>query len=47
MDIVEPYRHRGFGSYLVQELKRAAYELGCVPAAPPTSLPERLPARDS
>jgi hypothetical protein len=33
MDITEPYRRRGFGSYLVQELKRAAYELGCIPGA--------------
>ena len=33
MDVVEPYRGRGFGSYLVQELKRAAYDLDCIPAA--------------
>jgi GNAT superfamily N-acetyltransferase len=33
MDTAEPYRRRGFGSYLVQELKRAAYELGAIPAA--------------
>jgi GNAT superfamily N-acetyltransferase len=33
MDVAEPYRGRGFGSYLVQELKRAAYELGSIPAA--------------
>ena len=33
MDVAEPYRGRGFGSYLVQELKRIAYELGSIPAA--------------
>ena len=33
MDVAEAYRGRGFGSYLVQELKRLAYELGSIPAA--------------
>ncbi len=33
MDVAEPHRRRGFGSYLVQELKRAAYALECIPAA--------------
>ena len=33
MDIEEPFRGRGFGSYLVQELKRQAYEIGSIPAA--------------
>jgi GNAT superfamily N-acetyltransferase len=33
MDVVEPLRRRGFGSYLVQELKRACYELGAIPCA--------------
>jgi GNAT superfamily N-acetyltransferase len=33
MEVAEPYRRRGFGSYLVQELKRACYEAGKVPAA--------------
>lgn len=33
MDTGEPFRRRGFGSYLVQELKRSAYELGSVPCA--------------
>jgi GNAT superfamily N-acetyltransferase len=33
MDVAEPYRRRGFGSYLVQELKRLAYELESVPGA--------------
>ena len=33
MEVPEPFRRRGFGSYLVQELKRVAYELGAVPGA--------------
>jgi len=33
MDVVEGHRRCGFGSYLVQELKRIAYELGSIPAA--------------
>jgi GNAT superfamily N-acetyltransferase len=33
MDVVESHRGRGFGSYLVQELKRMAYELGAIPGA--------------
>jgi GNAT superfamily N-acetyltransferase len=33
MEVNEPYRRRGFGSYLVQELKRICYEMGKVPAA--------------
>jgi GNAT superfamily N-acetyltransferase len=33
MDVIETHRGRGFGSYLVQELKRIAYELGAIPAA--------------
>jgi GNAT superfamily N-acetyltransferase len=33
MDVAEPYRRRGFGGYLVQELKRLAYELGSIPGA--------------
>jgi len=33
MTITEPFRRRGFGSYLVQELKRICYEGGNVPAA--------------
>jgi GNAT superfamily N-acetyltransferase len=33
MEVDEPYRRRGFGSYLVQELKRICYEMGKVPAA--------------
>ena len=33
MDVAEPFRRRGWGAYLVQELKRTCYELGAVPAA--------------
>jgi GNAT superfamily N-acetyltransferase len=33
MEVDEPCRRRGYGSYLVQELKRASYEMGRVPAA--------------
>jgi GNAT superfamily N-acetyltransferase len=33
MAVAEPFRRRGYGSYLVQELKRVAYEMGKVPAA--------------
>jgi GNAT superfamily N-acetyltransferase len=33
MEVDEPRRRRGYGSYLIQELKRACYEMGRVPAA--------------
>jgi GNAT superfamily N-acetyltransferase len=33
MDVQEPFRRRGIGSFLVQELKRLCYERGHVPAA--------------
>jgi GNAT superfamily N-acetyltransferase len=33
MEVGEPFRRRGIGSYLVQELKRICYEGGSVPAA--------------
>jgi GNAT superfamily N-acetyltransferase len=33
MEVAEPFRRRGIGSFLVQELKRIAYELGAIPAA--------------
>jgi GNAT superfamily N-acetyltransferase len=33
MDVPERFRRRGFGAYLVQELKRVAYELGSIPGA--------------
>ena len=33
LDVEAPFRRRGVGSFLVQELKRACYEGGHVPAA--------------
>jgi len=33
MEVAEPFRRRGFGCYLVQELKRVCYELGSTPCA--------------
>ena len=33
MEVDEPCRRRGFGSYLIQELKRVCYEMGRIPAA--------------
>lgn len=33
MDVSEPFRRRGLGSFVVQELKRICYEAGNVPAA--------------
>jgi GNAT superfamily N-acetyltransferase len=33
MEVAEPFTRRGFGSYLVQELKRVCYELGSIPCA--------------
>ena len=33
MDVAQSFRRRGFGSYLIQELKRVCYEMGRVPAA--------------
>lgn len=33
MEVAEAHRRRGYGSFLVQELKRAAYEMGKIPAA--------------
>ncbi|MEP6619024.1 MAG: GNAT family N-acetyltransferase [bacterium] len=33
MEVAVPYRRRGFGSYLIQELKRLSYEAGSIPAA--------------
>ena len=33
MEVAAPYQRRGYGSYLVQELKRLCYEKGCIPAA--------------
>src|SRR5262249_13770488 len=33
MKVAEPFRRRGIGSFLVQELKRVCYERGNIPAA--------------
>ncbi len=33
MEVNEPFRRRGLGAYLVQELKRIGYALGAVPCA--------------
>jgi GNAT superfamily N-acetyltransferase len=33
MKVGEPFRKRGIGTYLVQELKRVCYESGSIPAA--------------
>jgi RimJ/RimL family protein N-acetyltransferase len=33
MEVTEPFRRRGLGSFLVQELKRVCYEGGHVPGA--------------
>ena len=33
MEVSEPFRRRGFGAFLVQELKRACYDLGAIPCA--------------
>jgi GNAT superfamily N-acetyltransferase len=33
MEVAEPFRRRGLGTYLVQELKRACYDLGAIPGA--------------
>jgi len=33
MEVTEPFRRRGLGSFLVQELKRVCYELGAIPCA--------------
>lgn len=33
MEVAEPHRRRGLGSYLIQELKRLCCELGAIPCA--------------
>lgn len=33
MEVADPFRRKGYGSYLVQELKRVCYEMGRIPAA--------------
>jgi len=44
MDVAEPFRRRGFGAYLVQELKRVAYVLSSIPGArcSPDNIASRL-----
>jgi GNAT superfamily N-acetyltransferase len=44
MDVNHPFRRRGFGAYLVQELKRVAYVLGTIPGArcSPDNIASRL-----
>jgi len=44
MEVAEPERRRGFGSYLVQEVKRVCYEAGKKPAARcnPANIASRL-----
>ena len=43
MDVTEPFRRRGIGTYIVQELKRICYELGAIPCArtSPTNVASR------
>jgi GNAT superfamily N-acetyltransferase len=43
MAVAEPFRRRGLGSYLVQELKRIGHERGKIPTA--RCNPENLPSR--
>ena len=45
MKVAEPFRKRGLGAYLVQELKRICYEGGSVPAA--RCSPENLASRNT
>jgi len=43
MEVAEPFRRRGYGAWMVQELKRAAYALGAIPCARcnPTNIASR------
>ena len=43
MEVTEPFRQRGLGGFLVQELKRLAYQLGAIPCARcnPTNIASR------
>ena len=43
MEIDEPFRRRGLGAYLVQELKRRSYDFGSIPAA--RCSPDNHPSR--
>ena len=45
MKVAEPFRRRGLGAYLVQELKRVCYEGGSVPAA--RCSPENIASRQT
>jgi len=45
MEVAEPFRRRGIGAYLVQELKRVCYEGGSVPAARTGT--DNLPSRQT
>jgi GNAT superfamily N-acetyltransferase len=45
MKVAEPFRRRGIGSYLVQELKRVCYAGGSVPAA--RCAPNNLASRNT
>jgi hypothetical protein len=33
MDVAEPFRRRGIGCFVIQELKRICYEVGAIPCA--------------
>ncbi|MFO1511642.1 MAG: GNAT family N-acetyltransferase [Verrucomicrobiota bacterium] len=43
MEVAEPFRRRGYGAWLVQELKSEAHNLGVIPAArcSPANVPSR------
>jgi Acetyltransferase (GNAT) family len=43
LEVAEPFRRRGLGAWLVQELKCEAYKLGAIPCArcSPTNIPSR------
>src|SRR4051812_28965158 len=43
MEVAEPFRRRGLGAYLVQELKRVAYDRGSIPCA--RCSPDNIPSR--
>jgi hypothetical protein len=49
MEVSEPFRRRGLGSYFVQELKRLCYDLGAVPCARcnPTNIASRRTLQNS
>jgi GNAT superfamily N-acetyltransferase len=45
IEVAEPFRRRGLGSYLLQELKRVAYELGTAPCT--RCSPDNVPSRQA